>query len=235
MCEHIDSVAFKEGRIIVLLQIHRSKILCYLSQFVVTFFRGGKEEGDCKDHIAESNPNKRWCCTSILEWNSVFAKCWLEERVGGKCHLPPTWLLQSNHFFARAVQYLFSLLWPTEFIPILTEICAAWWCTSADFLLYFTSATNPKWPLNPSFQLSCSTASAACFCCQRCKFEPLLMKLCSLCIFAYLIITGSSSTTKLENRKLDFRHLSLFITQEKLWLYIEDSGFHKELWAALLH
>lgn len=69
MCEHIDPVAFKEGRIIVLLQIHESKILCYLSQSVVTFFRGAgkRTEGDCRDCIAESNPNERWCCTSTLD------------------------------------------------------------------------------------------------------------------------------------------------------------------------
>lgn len=69
MCEHIGPVAFKEGRIIVLLQIHNSKILCCLSQFVVIFMKGAgrRKEGNCKDRIAASNPNERWCCTSILE------------------------------------------------------------------------------------------------------------------------------------------------------------------------
>lgn len=40
LCEHIDPVAFKEGRIIALLQIHKSKMLCYLSPVVVTFVKG---------------------------------------------------------------------------------------------------------------------------------------------------------------------------------------------------
>ena len=45
LCGQIDPAAFRDGRIIVLLQIHNSKILYYLFQILITFIKGaGRRE-----------------------------------------------------------------------------------------------------------------------------------------------------------------------------------------------
>lgn len=143
-------------------------------------------------------------------------------------HLQQGCYNQTIDFFTRALQYFLPYCCRQNLYPLSQRGLCSIKCASADFHLYFTSVVviNPRWPLNPSFQLKCSIALVAdIFTVSDAKIEPLFLKWYSISILAQLSIIGSCSSTKLIDGRLVFRDLSHYITHENWKLFVKHSGY----------